>query len=501
MIPPLLALLGWIPISLYLFWRFPIRVALLLNFVGGWAILPSARYAVSSSAFPYWILPVSLPTVHFFTKATIPAVAALLGVKLVDRQFYRRFELTFWDLPMVMWCAVPIFSGIANSQVIGYALRAGIYQFLAWGVPYFFGRLYFSDTDSLRLAAKAFVIAGLTYVPICLVEVFTGPQFYTHIYGYQPFRWNGAERYLGFRPIGFLEDGNQLGIWMATSALIACWLWKRHSVDRIFRIPIGWVAVVLFTVTLLCQSSGSILLLLGFLPFVFVSQRYLPRILVVVMVLGILAFAGIRLNNRLSLRALVHHNRAAHATALFLKKIKRGSLGWRLEQDERHVGVALASPVLGSGEWDWWRDGKERPWSLWLLTFGMYGAVGLLSLECLQLLPVARVVWFPLARSDIQAFNFRHALAAAILMSAVDTLLNSSMILPLLLVIGGMSTWTSATSEVQVKVQDHRTTDLLAPQRTEPAERFMHFWSEWSGAVTTSARCLDGLRRYGGSGR
>jgi hypothetical protein len=87
------------------------------------------------------------------------------------------------------------------------------------------------------------------------------------------------------------------------------------------------------------------------------------------------------------------------------------------------------------------------------------------------LLPVARVVWFPLARSDIQAFNLRHALAAAILMSAIDNLLNSSIILPLLLVIGGMSTWTSATSEVQVKVQDHTKADLLGSLRTERAEK------------------------------
>jgi hypothetical protein len=475
MIPPMLALWAWIPISLYFFWRFPIRLALLLNFVGGWAILPSASYLASSAPFPYWILPVSLPTDYFLTKATIPAVAALLGVRLFDRHTCPRFELTFWDLPMVIWCVVPIFSGIANSQPIGYVLRSATYQSLAWGVPYFFGRLYFSDTDSLRLAAKAFVAGGLAYLPICLIEIFTGPQLYTHLYGYQPLRWIGAERYVGFRPIGLLENGNQLGIWMATSALIACWLWKCRALDRIFRIPIGVVAVTLFAFTLFCQSGGSILLLLGLLPFVFVSQRYLPRILVMVTVMAILAFAGIRLNNRISLQELVGRNRTVRATAQFLKKIKRGSLGWRLVQDERHVGVALANPVLGSGEWDWWRSGQERPWSLWLLSFGMYGVVGLISLESLQLLPVARVVWFPLARSDIQAFNFRHALAAAILMSAVDNLLNSGMILPLLLVIGGMSTWTSATSELPVIVEDHTTTDLLNSHRTEPAEKLMIF--------------------------
>src|SRR6185437_14268241 len=110
----------------------------------------------------------------------------------------------------------------------------------------------------------------------------------------------------------------------------------------------------LFTATLLCQSGGSIVLLLCLLPFVFLSRRNLPRVISVLMVLGIIAFAGIRLNNRLSLRAAVANEPAARETAGFLKKVKRGSLGWRLEQDERHVGVALQNPVLGTGEWDWW---------------------------------------------------------------------------------------------------------------------------------------------------
>jgi hypothetical protein len=452
-IHPSLALLAWIPISLFFFWKYPIRVAILINFLGGWAVLPSANYTPSTAAFPFWILPATLPAEYFFTKATVTGITCLLGVLLVDRRIFRQFELTFWDLPMVMWCIVPVLTGIANPDVLVDGIRGGIYQSLAWGVPYLFGRLYFSDTDSLRLAATALVIGGLAYVPICLVEIFTGPQLYAHLYGYQPYRWMGAARYFGYRPVGLLEDGNQLGIWMATSTLIAGWLWKRHAVDRVLRIPIAWVAVVLFIVTLLCQSVGSILLLLGLLSFVFVSQRYLPRVVTGVVVLGILSFASLRLANVVSLRNLVRQEPAVRAAAHFLKEIKRGSLAWRLEQDERHVGTALKASLLGSGEWDWWRGGTARPWGLWMLAFGMYGGIGLLALECVQLLPVARVVWFPLARSDIQAFNFRHALAAAILMSAVDNLLNSAMILPLLLVIGGMSTWTSATSEVQVDVQ------------------------------------------------
>jgi hypothetical protein len=453
MIPPRLALLAWIPISLYFFRRFPVRTAILINFLGGWAILPAAAYMPTGAEFPYWILSCTLPTDYFFTKATVVGISGLLGVLLVDRRFYRRFELSFWDLPMVAWCTVPLFSGIANPEVRGEGLRGEVYQLLAWGVPYFLGRLYFSNTESLRLVAKAFVVAGLAYVPICLIEVFSGPQLYTYLYGYQPYRWTEAHRYFGYRPIGLLENGNQLGIWMATSALIAVWLWKYRSVDRVFKLPIAWVAALLFAATLLCQSGGSIVLLFALLPFIFIHQRYLPRVTAILLVVGILSFAGLRLTNAVSLGALVAQNPKVHAAASFLHRIKRGSLTWRLEEDEGHVGIALRKPILGSGEWDWWRDAPMRPWGLWMLVFGMYGFFGLIALECLQLLPVARVVWFPLARSDIEAFSLRHALAAAILMSAIDNLLNGAMILPLLVVIGGMSTWSSATSEVAVKVQ------------------------------------------------
>jgi hypothetical protein len=67
---------------------------------------------------------------------------------------------------------------------------------------------------------------------------------------------------------------------------------------------------------------------------------------------------------------------------------------------------------------------------------------------------VIRVVWFPVARSDIEDLNLRHAFVGVILMTAIDNLLNSAMILPLMLVIGGMSTWAAAASEVRIEVEN-----------------------------------------------
>jgi hypothetical protein len=462
MIPPLIALAAWLPISLFCFRRYAVRVAILINFIGGWAVLPSAHFAPTNAPFPYWIVGTCLPSDHFFTKASVTAITCLIGVLLFDRQIFGYFKLSFWDLPMLAWCIVPLFSALANMQGFSVAVRSELYQILAWGVPYFFGRVYFANTVSLLMAAKAFVIAGMAYVPICLIEMFTGPQIYAHLYGYQPYRWIGAERYFGFRPIGLLEDGNQLGIWMATSTLIAIWLWRRRLAAAIFGVPIAWIGGILFVITILCQSVGSIVLLLCLLPFVFLRQSYLPRAVAALFLLAILAFMGLRVANFISLRSLVEHNAAAHSAAQFFKGIQRQSFGWRLSQDEKYIDTALEEPLLGSGTWDWWRASGSRPWGLWLLAFGMYGLAGLLALEGLQLLPVARILWSPLARGDGEGFDLRNALAAAILMSAIDNLLNGSMILPLLLVIGGLSTETVAASAAAPKAP-HRAT--AAPTR------------------------------------
>lgn len=467
-VPPLVALLAWIPISMFFFRRGPMHRALLINFVGGWAVLPAANYHDPGVAVPYWILGTSLASDYFLTKATILGFTGLLSVVLFDRQAFRRFQLTVWDLPMGLWLAAPLLSAFANPGHTVEGFMGELYLALAWGSPYLIGRLYFTDTQALRMAAKAFVIAGLAYIPICILEFFTGPFLYMRVYGYQPFRLVGADRLFGHRPIGLLESGNQLGIWMATATLIALWLWHRKMVEKILGIPTLLVALALFLVTLLCQSTGSILMLLALAPFVFVDPRHLSRTASIALVLGILAFAAFRIANIVNVRELIKRNPAAHTVAGYMKRMDMGSLEWRLGQDEGHIERALQVPILGYGQWNWWSkklyyattDGwhsdspEGRPWGLWLLVLGMYGGVGLVALESLLLIPALRAVWFPLARSDVGYTNMRHTLSAALLLSAADSMLNSVLILPLLLVIGGMTLWSTTDTEVEESPAD-----------------------------------------------
>ncbi|MFC5861912.1 hypothetical protein ACFPT7_06375 [Acidicapsa dinghuensis] len=455
-IPPLAALIAWIPLCLIAYRLLPVRIAILINFIGGWAVLPVANYPRTDALFPYWFTGSSLESDYFITKATIIGFTALLGLFIFDRPSLKRFRLTVWDLAMGMWLIAPFLSGIANPDSGAEAWVGECYQLLAWGSPYLIGRLYFTDTQSLRLVAKAFVIGGLAYIPFCIFEFIIGPHMYEWVYGYLPFQWNGAKRFIGFRPIVFLENGNQLGIWMATASLIALWLWRRRTAQSILGIPIPIVAASLFVVTILCQSTGAIILLLALTPFVFVDPRHLSRSYSIALIVCILAFAAFRLSDIASWQDLVKENPAVHSLDRYLRHIGKGSLGWRLREDDSHIETALQEPILGYGQWNWWDNGYQRPWSLWLLVFGMYGSVGLISLETLLLIPVLRAVWFPLARSDIGYTNMRHTLSAAILLSAIDSLLNWSILLPLMLVIGGMTIWSGSDAKLETEYQRRR---------------------------------------------
>jgi hypothetical protein len=441
---PLVALVIWIPIGAILFRRFSLRVAILINFLAGWAVLPGANYVPTPVAFPYWILPVCLPGAYFINKATVLGIAALIGVLCFHRRELRRFRLRVCDIPIALLCFVPLLSSIANHLAPGEGIRGVLYVVLAWAIPYFLGRHCFSDRQSLLLAARAIVVTGILYSPICLFELFTGPQVYAHLYGFQPYRWIGAARYFGFRPVGFLEDGNQLGIWMASSALIASALWARGLAVRVLRLPVKWAAAYLIGGTLLCQSVGSILLLGLLLPLACFSSRRSLRIGIAVVLLGSVLYACLQLSHRIPWRELSQTNPIAHSIADKLRELGRNSLGWRISRDEAQAAIATQKPFLGFGEWNWWKSSGTRPWDLWLLVFGMYGTFGALAMASVLAGPIVRAACFPPPGAGPELTSLLAALAMLLFMSALDSLLNGAIILPYLLLAGGLSSTVSS---------------------------------------------------------
>jgi hypothetical protein len=68
----------------------------------------------------------------------------------------------------------------------------------------------------------------------------------------------------------------------------------------------------------------------------------------------------------------------------------------------------------------------------------MYGAVGMLAVESVLLLPVARAAWRSRANGQVEGMDICRAAASAVLLSTLDSFLNGSLILPILILIGGL---------------------------------------------------------------
>ncbi len=460
----------WIPYILWLFKRLSAPLAVVVGVIGGWLTLPTAWFAdeVARSEFPYWIMPACLPSL-WTTKARIIPLACLLGMTLFDLKRLQTLRMAYCDYLIIGWCVCPFVSGVANHLYITESIANAAYQSLAWGVPYLLGRLYFASPGGMALLAQGIVVGGLVYAPLCLVESATGPGLYAAVYGFHPFQNDGSKRSLGFRPIVFLEHGNQLGIWLATSAMTAAWLWWSGQMPRLWRLPGGMVVVVLVGVTVLSQSVGAIFLLLAALV-VLEATRRLDRAwpLVAALVL-VLVFVGIRAVNLVDAKAVAQQTGVGRALIDGMFRAKKRSFGWRLRVEERQTRIALQRPWFGWGRPDWWRPEPERPWGLFSLVLGMYGLLGLaLLLSCLAL-PLVRFMgqgpprlWATPSRAPPAA------LAALLTINVLDAILNSTLLLLVLLAAGGLVgmgspfAWASSPAEasgsIRYKVRKGRET-------------------------------------------
>src|SRR5262249_23702177 len=129
---------------------------------------------------------------------------------------------------------------------------------ISWGLPYLIGRLYLSDLEGLRELAVGFVVGGLLYVLPTLWEIRMSPHLNRTFYGFGG--WPGL-RYGGYRPAVFLSNGLEHGMWMTAASLAGVWLWSSRSLSLLWGIPLGCWLLVLLPVTVLCRSTGALVLL------------------------------------------------------------------------------------------------------------------------------------------------------------------------------------------------------------------------------------------------
>lgn len=414
-------------------------VAVFAVFLGGWLILPVGHYPAGSAdaVFPYWITGLAVPSDMLLTKAWIAPAVALSGSLAFDRAAWRRLRPRGLDAPMLLWCLWPLLQAPLVAEARPYPGLASLYLFGSWGLPWIIGRLYLASFEGRRLFARALAWSVAACLPIGLIEGALGPVLYGWLFEPHPFRHDGAERYVGFRPLGFFENGNQYGLWMSLSALSAIWLAASESGPGYRgRRALAWLGAGL---ALAAQSVGG-LLMLGFgAAFLWICRWVRPRALVaagtaMLVMGGAVYVSGVVPVTQIG-KGTVIGQRAIEA----FRAVGRGSFAWRISQDQKLLGAAMARPVSGSGAWDWWRSKDIRPWSLSMLLLGQFGLIGLCLAFGSLLAPAVRSGWQAPRESGWRPVALPSMLAALVALAVADALLNSFFFFPAITAAGGLA--------------------------------------------------------------
>ncbi len=417
-------------------WQRP-AVAALATFLGGWILLPVGHFPAGSSTvdFPYWIIGLALPSDMLLTKACVAPAAAVLGVVAFDRAALWRLRPVWADAPMLLWCGWPALRalGAAGGEPQGWL--ASLYLAGCWGLPWLLGRLYCADPAGQRLLAKALALAGAACLPFSVIEGIGGPQTYGWVYENHPFRFDGAVRYLGHRPIGFFEHGNQFGLWISLCALAAMWLAFAPGSGRLLRA----LAALTVAMALAAQSVGAILLL-GTGLAVMSASRFVRVRTLLMAPLALLLVAGAAYFSGLVPVAKIGKETAFGQSVIgTFRAVGRGSFTWRIGQDQKMLADATARPLVGSGDWAWWRSKETRSWGLPLLVVGQFGLIGLAAGFCTVAGPVFSAAWRAPRGSPWRLQALPLLLAVIVVLALLDTLMNSFVFFPAILASGGLA--------------------------------------------------------------
>lgn len=449
----LLVLLLWIPIVVYFFIRFPPQRAVVVSFMVGWMFLPLVTFM--------------LPPLPNLTKMAATCYGILLATFIFDSERFGLFNPGWLDVPMLIWCLCPIASQFTNG---GSPISPTFNQIVTWGIPYFLGRLYFSNLEGLRQLAVGIFAAGITYIPFCVFENAKGPVLHAWIYGFQVFLdWNQAKRYGGWRPVVFMEHGLMVGVWMMAAALVGLWLWQAGVLKKVWGYPVKVMAIVLTISFILCLSTGAYVYMVLGLAILFVGKwlrTALPLFLLIAALSGYLYMGA---------SGIFSGDQIIAGLSQVLPEDRVASLEFRF-MNEEVLGVRARQRML----FGWGDSGGNRikdetgkdlavTDSLWILAFGVNGVVGLASLMASLLLPAASFAMrFPASTWATRRVAPAAVLAILLPLYVLDSVLNA-MLNPVFAVIAGGVAGVAMSDETATSpVKQVRTS---APQRSLNRQR------------------------------
>lgn len=360
-----LVMFGWIPVVIYIFSKYPAQKALVISYVTGFLFLPQVvKYPIAQGIPPY-------------DKASATTYAVLLATLIFDPGKFSKFKLGWLDAPILIWCLCPIASQFANGLS---PISPTTAQIITWGLPYLFGRIYLDDLAGLRHLAIGIFVGGLIYAPLCLLETRIAPTLHLRVYGFHARAdFSQTMRYGGYRPTVFMEHGLWVGVWMMAAALIGLWMWKTKALTKLNGIPIPRLVIGLVVVFILVKSTGAYLYLLIGLGVLLIAGWLRTSIPVIILILALSSYVYLGASGTLYTIPQVK------AFMLGATDDRSSSVAFRMNNEELLSEKARRQVVFGWGDSGGSRiydeDGKDVSItdSLWIIAFGLQGAVGLAS--------------------------------------------------------------------------------------------------------------------------
>lgn len=403
-----IALYGWIPAILVLFAIAPPRTAVAVAFIGGILLLP--MYELEVKFVPQ------------FNKITATSIGVMIGIGIFDAGRLVAYRFRLIDLPIVAWCISPFFASITNDLGAYDGVSASLMSVLMYGVPYFVGRLYFSDAASLEFLLKSIVVGGLIYVPLCLYEVRMSPQLHRVFYGEHAHSFAQTYRLGGYRPTVFMQHGLMVGMWMTVATLAAFGLALHAKAKRLLGVPM-WVWVCVLGITaVLCKSLGALGLMAVGMSLICAVRLTRATALVWCLALIVPVYLVARVAFNWDGGTIVE-------LASRIDEDRADSLGVRLLNENLLVERALERPMFGWGGWNRARieDEDTITDSLWIIAIGQRGLVGLVACFAYFVIP-AVLICTRRTIADQRVAMPLLSLSIILLVYSIDCLLNAMVV-------------------------------------------------------------------------
>ena len=458
-----IVLFSWIPLVLVIFAVLPPRRAVIVTFLLGYLFLPETQYPVS-------VLP-------DFSKTTVTSYALVLAILIFDNNRLSRFRLSWLDVPVLLLCSVDIPTSLLNGLGAYDGVTRSLAQCISIAIPWFVGRLYFNDLEGLRELAAGIFISGLLYMPLCLLEIQISPQLHRMVYGEHAHQFIQTIRYGGYRPTVFLGHGLHVGMWMTWATLCGIWLFWTRSLTTLFGIPLYLLIAPLAVTTVLCKSTGALVLLAmgcGLLAWVKLARPSWSAWPIHLLVLCVLLYLGVRITG------VWHGAQLIELAGSIFGSERAQSLNFRIMNERILTDHAMRQPLFGWGAWN-----RNRPADLrvitdsqWIIILGVNGLAGLVGFVGMLIGPpllIARRVstrlWTHPAVSAVPLF------AVIAILTMVDLLLNAGYAPALRAAFGGLAgfqlvrgapaaSWEAMVARMRAAAQDQEPPETPAQRKT-----------------------------------